>query len=390
MSIIERAYEDFIRWQRDQGLERVLQDGLVPSARYVELKSDRYLNFSSNDYLALSHHPELAFRAKEWTDHYGAGSGASRLVTGNLDVFKVLEDKVAAFKQKEAALVMVSGYQANASVLPALFDKKVLGKEPLVFSDKLNHASMHTGCNAAGVKQIRYSHNDMDHLHELLQRHVFENTPKFILTESVFSMDGDMAPLEDLYELRDRHNAFLIVDEAHSTGILGEKGRGLADKADLVIGTFSKAMGGFGAYVACNKNVKKYLVNRCSGLIYATALPPAVLGAIDASLDLAPMMDDERDYVAKISQKFRSEMKALEFDTGSSQTQIVPVIIGASDKAMEISKQLRTKNIWATPIRPPTVPANAARIRFAFNAAHTEDDLDYLIESMKPGLKAAA
>src|SRR5581483_12207481 len=195
------------------------------------------------------------------------------LVTGNLDLFTGIEGKVAKLKGKQAALVMASGFQANAAILAALFDRTVLGAEPLVFADRLNHASMHFGCKAAGIREHRYRHGDAAHLTELLSQNQHDNRPKFILTESVFSMDGDIAPLTEIAGLARAHGACLIVDDAHATGILGEGGRGLSEGADIVIGTFSKALGSFGAYVACSAAMREFLVNRCGGLVYSTALP---------------------------------------------------------------------------------------------------------------------
>lgn len=379
----ERAYRDFIQKRREEGLLRSFYDFSPADSRQIAVGGTNYLNFSSNDYLGLRFHPALIERAQEWGGRYGAGSGASRLVTGNLDIFTTIETKLAAFKEKEAALVMVSGFQANASVLPALFDRQVLGAEPLVFADKLNHASMHLGCAAADVKQIRYRHNDMAHLESLLEEHKDSDRPKFILTESVFSMDGDIADLDVLASLTKKYDAFLIVDEAHATGVLGDGGKGLAGKADLVIGTFSKAMGSFGAYVACTQDIKDYLVNKCAGLIYATALPPANLGSIDAAIDLVPAMDRERAHVLKLAADFRTEMKTLGYDTGDSQTQIVPVIIGGAEQSLALSGKLKEAGLWATTIRPPTVPRDTARIRFAFSAAHTAGDLEKLIRAFR-------
>lgn len=384
----ERAYRDFIQKRRETGLLRTFCDLETADSRTLTTAGRDYLNFSSNDYLGLRFNPALIERSKEWAARYGAGAGASRLVTGNLDIFTRIENKLAAFKGKEAALVMVSGFQANASVLPALFDRQVLGAEPLVFTDKLNHASMHLGCAAADIKQIRYRHNDMAHLEELLNERAISDQPKFILTESVFSMDGDIADLDALSRLAKHYDAVLIVDEAHATGVLGPHGMGLADKADIVIGTFSKAMGSFGAYVACTQEIKDYLVNKCAGVIYATALPPATLGAIDAALDIVPDMEAPRAHVAALAQTFRDEIVALGYDAGGSQTQIVPVIIGGTKEAMAMSARLRDEGIWATCIRPPTVPMHATRIRFAFSAAHREDDLDKLLDCFK-GFAAA-
>ncbi len=391
MNKIESLYADFIQERENNALKRYLTDVTTPKAGRVITGGREYINFSSNDYLGLSQHPTLIERTQKWAAQYGAGSAASRLVTGNVEIFTALENKIAAFKNKQAALVMVSGFQANASILPALFDKNTLGEAPLVFSDKLNHASMHLGCQAASITQMRYRHNDMAHLEELLEKNKQSGTPKFILTESVFSMDGDIAPIDKIAALAKKYDCFLIVDEAHATGVLGINGSGLALKADLVIGTFSKAFGAFGAYIACSKMLKEYLVNKCSGLIYATALPPAVLGAIDAAIDMVPTMNTERARLQNIAQNFRNEMNDLGFDCGDSATQIVPIMIGQSDDALSFSENLKSKNIWAAAIRPPTVPNNTARIRFAFSAAHTEDDLDQLITTLKSyNIKAAA
>ncbi len=379
----ERAYRDFIQKRREDGLLRSFYDFSPGDSRHVRVGGRDYLNFSSNDYLGLRFDPRLIARAKEWTDRYGAGAGASRLVTGNLDLFGKIENKLAAFKGKEAALVMVSGFQANASVLPALFDRQVLGAEPLVFSDKLNHASMHLGCAAAGITQIRYRHNDMAHLTQLLEDHMDSPRPKFILTESVFSMDGDIAPIGQLAGLAEQAGATLIVDEAHATGVLGEGGRGLADRADIVIGTFSKAMGGFGAYVACSQAIKEYLVNKCAGLIYATALPPAVLGAIDAAVDIVPGMANERAHLGALAARFREGAKELGYDTGASATQIVPIIVGAAEECQALSQSLKKAGFWATTIRPPTVPNGTSRIRFAFSAAHTQEDIESILAALE-------
>lgn len=379
----ESIYAQFVQKREDQGLKRSLIDIKVNSGLEIEIDGQSYINFSSNDYLGLSQHPSLIKKAQEWTEKYGAGSCASRLVTGNLELFTRLEEKVARFKGKETALIMVSGYQANASVLPALFDRTLLGSAPLVFSDKLNHASMHHGCASAGVQQIRYRHNDMAHLKELLEKHKDSPAPKFILTESVFSMDGDIAPLDEIYVLAKKYNCFTIIDEAHATGVLGENGQGLASKADLIIGTFSKAFGSFGAYIACTQTLKDYLVNKCGGLIYATALPPAVLGAIDAALDIVPTMDHQRSTLQDNAEYFRNQLYQIGCDTLQSQTQIVPMIIGDASQALRISKTLKQNGIWATAIRPPTVPQNAARIRFALSAKHNKEHIDQIINALK-------
>ncbi|ODA68941.1 8-amino-7-oxononanoate synthase 2 [Methyloligella halotolerans] len=383
MARSESRYGAYLAAQGEAGLQRSLIDMRPLDARLIEVAEKTYVNFSSNDYLALRFHPALIGRAKLWLEAFGAGSGASRLVTGNLEAFSIVEAKIAKLKRKEAALVMASGFQTNGAVLQALLDPQVLGGRPLVFADKLNHASMHFGCAAAGIRQQRYRHRDAGHLAELLEKSKGEEAPRFILTESVFSMDGDVAPLEEIGALAKEYGATLIVDDAHGTGVLGSEGEGLSEGADIVIGTASKALGGYGAFVACSKEIRDYLVNRCSGLIYSTALPPAVLGAMDAALDLLPNLREARATAARLSKRFRDGTNSLEFETGASQTQIVPVIVGSAQAAQGLSRKLRAAGHWATAIRPPTVPKGTARLRFAFTAAHTDADVDDLLNVLE-------
>lgn len=380
MTASERSYRAFLDARAREGLGRSLLGVTSRNARIIGAEGRSYINFSSNDYLGLRFNKALIARAVEWSETYGVGSGASRLVTGNLDLFAPIEAKLARLKKKQTALVMASGFQTNAAVLQALFDRSVLGGEPLVFADRLNHASMHFGCQAAGVRQIRYRHCDAAHLGELLNQYQGDDRPKFILTESVFSMDGDVAPVGEIASLARAHEASLIVDDAHATGILGEEGAGLSGDADIVIGTFSKALGSFGGFIASSETVRDYLINRCSGLIYSTALPPPVLGAIDAALDLAPGMATERAYVARLAARFRADANAIGLNTGASSTQIVPVILGTPEAALAMSARLRQAGLWATSIRPPTVPAGTARLRLAFTAAHQESDVDRLLQ----------
>jgi 8-amino-7-oxononanoate synthase len=380
MTASESRYQAFLDARAHEGLERSLTAVAAPEAREIRVDGRPYINFSSNDYLGLRFHAALIGRTREWAEAYGVGSGASRLVTGNLDLFTPIEAKVARLKHKPAALVMASGFQTNAAVLQALLDRIVLGAEPLVFTDRLNHASMHFGCQAAGVRQIRYRHGNAAHLGELLSQYQGDSRPRFILTESVFSMDGDVAPLADIAALARAHDACLIVDDAHATGILGEGGAGLSSGADIVIGTFSKALGSFGGFVASTETVRDYLVNRCAGLIYSTALPPPVLGAIDAALDVVPGMEAERARVACLAERFRAGAEAAGLDTGASTTQIVPVLLGSAETALAISVRLRQAGLWVTSIRPPTVPAGTARLRLAFTAAHHESDIDRLLD----------
>ncbi len=382
MSKRESAYQDYLDIRQSQGLRRELMELEHIDAKRLRFEGREYLNFSGNDYLGLSRHEALARQAGEWSARYGAGAGASRLVTGNLKPFGALEDKLARFKCAEAALIMASGFQANATVLHALFSKTVLGAAPLILVDELVHASMHFGCWAARAAYRSYRHSDMAHLSELIETHRETGQPLFILSETVFSMDGDIAPVEELRAIADRHDGMLILDDAHGTGILGPGGRGLSSAADVAIGTFSKGMGSFGAYVTSSRTVRDYLVNRCSGLIYSTGLPPAVLGSIDAALDMVPGMGAERKRVMECAGQLRAGLKELGVDTGRSESQIVPVIVGAPEAALGLASALREAGIWATPIRPPTVPDGTARLRIAINAAHDGEDLDRLLSAI--------
>jgi len=380
MAASESRYRAFLDARAREGLRRSLLTVAARDARIIGAEGRSYVNFASNDYLGLRFNQALIARAVEWAENYGVGSGASRLVTGNLDLFAPIEAKLATLKGKPAALVMASGFQTNAAVLQALFDQTVLGAESLVFADRLNHASMHFGCQAAGVRQLRYRHCDAAHLAELLSQYQGGERSRFILTESVFSMDGDVAPLEEIARLAREHDACLVVDDAHATGILGRAGSGLSADADIVIGTFSKALGGFGGYVASTETMRDYLINRCGGIIYSTALPPPLLGAIDAALDLVPGMDEERAHVARLAERFRAGAKAVGLDTGASTTQIVPVIMGSPEAAIGMSERLKRAGLWASAIRPPTVLAGTARLRVAFTVAHEDSDIDQLLD----------
>jgi 8-amino-7-oxononanoate synthase len=372
-------------------LRQLAESNRLPDGR-IERDGLRLLDFSSNDYLGLTRHAEVKRRSADYLERWGAGSAASRLVTGNLPPYTAIEAKLAAGKGAEAALVLASGFQANAGLLPALLDAALWDKPPVVLADKLNHASLLQGVQAAGAKQVRFRHNDMDHLEDLLIKHAGEG-PSFIVTETVFSMDGDRADLDALTTLADRYDAFLYLDEAHATGVLGPNGfglaHGLAGPNCLVMGTFSKAMGSFGAYAACSATLRDYLVNRCAGLIYATALPPATLGAIDAALDLVPGMDAERAHLAALAEDFRARLRAAGEDCGASSTQIVPLMLGDEQAALDLAAALKRLGLLAIAIRPPTVPPGGSRLRFAFAAHHGAEDVARLAEALTSIREAA-
>ncbi len=345
------------------------------------------IDTSSNDYLGLSQHPLVKARAAEWAERHGAGAPASRLVTGTRDITLAVEEKLAAFKGCEAALLFSSGFQANATVIPAL--ATVGAGETSIFSDELNHASMMHGCRVARVRTQVFRHNDLDHLGHLLGQQDASAGRKLVLTESVFSMDGDRADLPALVQLAERHGAALYVDEAHATGVLGLQGRGLAANCggvDIVMGTLGKALGAFGAYIAGSRALIDWLVNRCPGFIYTTALPPAVLGAVDAALDLVPGMDREREQLARNSQRLRDVLALRNYDTLASSTQIIPAVIGSEKDALVAAQRLEDAGVLAGAIRPPTVPEGTSRLRLTLNSALGEAELQRLLDAIAASL----
>ncbi len=376
---------------------RRLRQIAIPGAQLVMADGRRLIDASSNDYLGLAQHPALKSRASEWTQRFGAGARASRLVTGTLEAISELEAQLAAFKGTPAALILSSGFQANATVLPALF-KLAGGRDALVFTDALNHASLHAGCNMAGVTQIPFRHNDLGHLDELLTTHG-QGRPAFIITESVFSMDGDRADVTALSVLAKRHNAVLYLDEAHASGVLGPQGRGLAHGLHeimhenslagsakppgiVIMGTLGKAFGASGAYIAGSQALIDYLLNRCAGFVYSTAPPPAAYGAVQAALELMPQLDAERTLLAQRSAALRERLAALGINTLNSTTQIIPAVLGSEADALAAQQRLEARGVLAVAIRPPTVPSGLSRVRFSLSAALPDAAFAQLLDAV--------
>lgn len=344
------------------------------------------IDFSSNDYLGLSLHPDVMDRAANYALRLGAGSGAARLVTGTSPQCLAVEAKLAALKGTETALLFASGWQANTSIVPAL---AALSRSSLtLFADRLVHASLHAGTAQAGARQIRYRHNDLEHLERLLRSPEHQAGLRLILTESVFSMDGDCADLPALCVLAERYGAILYVDEAHATGVVGPRGAGLCtllpkDAPVIVMGTLGKALGGFGAYVAGPQLLIDGLIQACDGFIYSTAPPPAVLGALDAALDLIPAMDGERAALHAQAERVRAAAKARGLPTFGSSSQIVPIGLGEEERALAAMAAFEARGLLAVAIRPPTVPKGSSRLRLTLSAAHAPADVDRLIEAIE-------
>jgi 8-amino-7-oxononanoate synthase len=350
----------------------------IPSASTLVMDGKEYINFSSNDYLGLSGHPEIKNRSIDFTEMYGAGSSSSRLITGTYSIHTALEEKLAAVYQKEKALLYSTGFQANSTILPAITQKG-----DWILSDRKCHNSILTGCLASRAKMVRFRHNDLDHLETLLKKADkagIENV--WIITESLFSMDGDIAPLDEMINFSKKYGSKIYVDDAHAIGLYGNNGFGLTegvDGIDLIVGTFGKSVGSFGAFVASNQTVIDALINFSSGFIYTTALPPAVIGAVDAAYDLIPQMHSEREHIKRLAEKIRSELKIRKIRTNDGDTQIVPVILGEDQKVINCSERLKKAEIFAYAIRPPTVPENESLIRVSITAGHSESQIKQLI-----------
>jgi 8-amino-7-oxononanoate synthase len=324
--------------------------------------------------LGLSQDPRLVSAAQEAAARWGAGAGASRLVAGHLALHREVEENLAAFKGAEAAVIFSTGYMANLGVISAL-----VGPGDTVFGDRLNHASIYDGIKLSGATLARYPHGDLNRLESLLQ--TAGPGRRLIVTDSVFSVDGDLAPLKDLVDLKDRYGAVLMVDEAHATGVLGPKGAGYAEELGLTgrievhMGTFSKALGSLGGYVAGDRRLIDYLHNRARSFIYSTALPPQVLGAIGAALEVVAQEPKRRQYLLDEAKAFREALTWAGFDLLGSETQIVPILVGENARTLEVAARLRDRGLMAVAFRPPTVTPGRARVRFSLSAAHSREDL---------------
>lgn len=356
---------------------------------YVHINGRPYLSFCSNNYLGLANHPKIREAAIEAIHQYGWGAGASRLVSGNMTPHQKLEEKIAGFKGTDAALLFPTGYMANLGALCAL-----VSKEDIVIGDKLNHASIIDGCRQSGAAFRIYPHKDVSQLASLLERSS-EYRRKLVVTDSVFSMDGDTAPLSEIVNLVKRHDAILMVDDAHATGVFGKQGKGLVEhcglegKVDIIMGSFSKAIGSIGGFIAGSRHLIDYLKNKARPFIYTTALPPAVCAASLAALTLiqedASLIDRLWNNIHYVKSQLSNFVNTL-----SVESPIIPLIIGSAEDAVNVSMILYENGILIPAIRPPTVPPSTSRLRISLMANHTEDDIDKLINTLKPQMAQIA
>jgi 8-amino-7-oxononanoate synthase len=376
----ENFIEIELRRLRDDGLYRALRRVDSEQGPSLILGGREVINFSSNNYLGIANHPALRDAAKAAIDRYGCGSGASRLISGNMTLHEELEAKIAEFKGTEAALVFNSGFQANTGIIPAL-----VGTEDVVFSDALNHASIIDGCRLARAKIIVYEHGNLDQVRRGLKEAPTLNR-KLIVTESLFSMDGDEAPLTEIVELAERYGAMVMVDEAHATGVYEPNGAGLVARLGLgervlaQMGTLGKALGGFGAYVAGSKGLRELLINRCRSFIFTTSLPPAVMAMGIAAIDLVVKEPERRQALWNNCHTLRNGLKALGYSLGNGSSQILPLIVGDAGACMKMSEYLLSRGVFAQGIRPPTVPPGTSRLRITLMATHSPEQIKRALE----------
>jgi glycine C-acetyltransferase len=368
---------------RDQGLyrrTRVLDD---EQKAHTSVDHKSVVNLSSNNYLGLTTHPRLKEAALEAVRTYGAGTGSVRTIAGTFSMHERFEEKLARFKHTEAALVFQSGFTANVGVIAS-----ILGEEDVVISDELNHASIIDGIRLTKASRRIYRHADLDDLEKALKETQSART-RLVVTDGVFSMDGDIAPLKEIVELCERYDAIVMVDDAHASGVLGKNGRGTVDhfglhgRVHIQVGTLSKAIGVLGGYVAGSRTLRDYLIHRARPFLFSTSHPPAVTAACSAAIDVLLEEPELIDRLWENTRFFKEGLRKLGFDIGDSQTPITPVIVGEGAKAMALSDALFEEGVYAQGIAYPTVPKGKARVRTIVTATHTREDLQQALDAFE-------
>ena len=378
MKSLDRYAQDKLEDLQRRHLRRTLTESLREDGLWIERDGKRLLSFSCNDYLNLTQHPAIKQAAIDAIEKYGVGSGASRLVTGNHPLYAQLEVRLARIKQTEAAVVFGSGYLANTGIIPV-----VIGREGLVLVDELSHACLFAGAELSRGKVLTFRHNDVTEARKLLARHRSSHDHALIVTDGVFSMDGDLAPLADLLAVADEHDAWLMSDDAHGLGVVGD-GRGSSFVGNthiplpLQMGTLSKAIGSYGGYLCASRPVVDLIRNRARTLIYSTGLPPACVAAAIAALDL---IERDQDYAATPLRK--AKMFTRRVGLAEAQSPIVPVIIGDEEATLAASRMLVEEGYFSAAIRPPSVPAGTARLRLTFTAKHSDQAIERLADIVR-------
>jgi 8-amino-7-oxononanoate synthase len=367
---------------KGQDLLRQLRSIQGAQTPRVQIEGKEAVLLSSNNYLGLADHPALREAAIRALERYGCGAGASRSVSGTTELHRELEERIARFKGCEAALLLSTGYMANIGLLTTL-----VGEGDLIASDELNHASIVDGCRLSRAETSVYRHRAMDSLETLLKRS--SHRRRLIVTDGVFSTEGAIAPLLEIRRLADQYGALVMVDDAHATGVLGQGGHGTAEhfgieeRIEIQMGTLGKALGGFGAYVAGTRDLIDYLINCCRTFIYTTALPPAVAAMALAALEIVEKEPQRRARLWENTAYFKAGLERMGFNTGKSETPIIPVLINDNALTMEADRRLMARGVFAQGIRPPSVPLQGARLRATLMATHTAADLDYALASFR-------
>lgn len=370
-----------IQGLKDDGVYRKLPVLGGANDSEVILDGKKVINLSSNNYLGFANHPRLKKAAIEAVEKYGAGAGAVRTIVGNMDIHEELEGLLAEFKREEAAFIYQSGFNCNAGTIQAITEKG-----DLIISDELNHASIIDGSRLSKADKTIYKHSDIDHLEKVLKENRDKYNNILIITDGVFSMDGDIAKLPEIVELAEKYEAMTYVDDAHGSGVLGESGRGTVDhfnlhgRVDFSIGTLSKAIGVVGGYVAGSETMYQWLNHRARPVLFSTSLPPAAVGAIMEAIRMLMESTEYTDRLWDNAKYFKSKLGKLGFDTGYSETPITPVIIGDEAKTMEFSRKLLENGVFVSGIVFPTVPRGTGRVRCMVTAAHTKEQLDKAVE----------
>jgi glycine C-acetyltransferase len=376
--------DDELAALKNEGLYTYIRTIASPQGAWLTIDGRRVLNFCSNNYLGLANHPRLIEAAQKAMAQYGVGPGAVRTIAGTMTLHVELERRLAAFKGVEAAITFQSGFAANLATIPA-----IVGREDVIFSDQLNHASIIDGCRLSRATIVAYPHNDVDALEELIKEHGPKYRRKLIVTDGVFSMDGDIAPLPRLAEVAKRYGCILMVDDAHGEGVLGRGGRGIVDHFDLhgvvdiEVGTMSKAFGVMGGVVAGSRRLIEWLRQRGRPFLFSSAMTVPDVAACLAALDLLEESTELVDRLWENARYFKTKMQALGFDIGKSETPITPIMLGEASLAQAFSRRLFEEGVFAMAIGYPTVPKGAARIRVMPSAAHTREDLDFAIQAFE-------
>jgi 8-amino-7-oxononanoate synthase len=372
---------DELKRIKESGLYRQMKYLQSPQQPYVKIAGKSYLMLSSNSYLGLCNDQRLKQAAMDAMEKYGVGSGGSRLTTGSYEVHKKLEDEIAAFKRAEAALLFNTGYMANVGAISS-----IAGKDWVIFSDRFNHASIIDGCRLSGAEIIIYEHCDASDLET--KAHSHRGRRALVVTDGLFSVDGDIAPLPEIVQVAKKYNMLLMVDDAHATGVLGENGGGTADyfglqnEIDIQMGTFSKALASEGGFIAGNRDLIDYLANKARSFIFSTALAPATVAVSLRALEIVQAEPRLRQSLIANSAWFREKLREIGFEIMDFPTPIISVVLGQPELTINFSNRLMGKNIFVSAIRPPTVPQGTSRLRINLMATHTADDLAPVIDSM--------